>query len=162
MHRRKFLRHVAAIPLAAGGFALADTKQTSIGAIPSLVTIAGKPRERGRAYGTQFKDAIAGFLDREIYRAFIQRPNPKEALLRYAGDCAAVIRDVTPIIHDEMEGMAEGSGLKLEELVLLTLHEELYHRGALPKVPHCTAVAAGPPVTTGRTYVGQTWDWMQS
>jgi hypothetical protein len=47
--------------------------------------------------------------------------------------------------------------------VLLLLHEELYHRGALPKVPHCTAVAAGPPATAGgRVYAGQTWDWMQS
>jgi isopenicillin-N N-acyltransferase-like protein len=62
-----------------------------------------------------------------------------------------------------MEGIAEGAGLRLEEVVLLSLHEELFHRGVLPKVPHCTAVAVGPPETTdGRTLVGQTWDWMES
>ena len=59
--------------------------------------------------------------------------------------------------------MAEGSGLRLEEHVLLTLHEELYHRGVLPPVPHCTAVAVGKPETRdGIAYVGQTWDWMPS
>jgi isopenicillin-N N-acyltransferase-like protein len=30
-------------------------------------------------------------------------------------------------------------------------------------VEHCTAIAAGPPDTSdGNTYVGQTWDWMES
>ena len=51
--------------------------------------------------------------------------------------------------------MAEGSGLRPEEIVLITLHEELYHRGVLPKVPHCTAVSVGPPdfitITAGPT-----------
>jgi isopenicillin-N N-acyltransferase-like protein len=59
--------------------------------------------------------------------------------------------------------MAEGSSRRIEELVLITLHEELYHRGVLPSVDHCTALAAGPPDTAdGHTYVGQTWDWMTS
>jgi hypothetical protein len=74
-----------------------------------------------------------------------------------------VIAEVAPIVHAEWEGMAEGSGVRYEELVLLSLHEELYHRGVLPKVAHCTAVAIGPPHTRdGITLVGQTWDWMES
>ena len=59
--------------------------------------------------------------------------------------------------------MAEGVGIRVEEVVLITLHEELYHRGVLPSVDHCTAVAAGPPDTAdGHAYVGQSWDWMTS
>ena len=77
--------------------------------------------------------------------------------------CAKVIGTECPVIADELEGMAEGSGLRLEEHVLLTLHEELYHRGVLPPVSHCTAVAVGKPETRdGIAYVGQTWDWMPS
>src|SRR5437763_16050698 len=84
-------------------------------------------------------------------------------MLRYAGQCDKEVRSFSPIIHDELEGMAEGSGLRFEELVLITLHEEFWHKGVLPKVEHCTAVAVGPPDTQdGNTYVGQTWDWMQS
>jgi isopenicillin-N N-acyltransferase-like protein len=62
-----------------------------------------------------------------------------------------------------LEGVAEGAGLKLEELVLINLHEELCHKGVLPSVDHCTAIAAGPPDTRdGHAYVGQNWDWMPS
>jgi hypothetical protein len=131
--------------------------------VPPLTVISGKPRERGLAYGQKFRDGIRRFLQREIYQAFVQKPSPKEEMLRYAGACARVIREVCPVVADELEGVAEGAGLRPEEVVLLTLHEELYHRGALPKVEHCTAVAVGPPDTgDGHTYLGQTWDWMES
>jgi isopenicillin-N N-acyltransferase-like protein len=59
--------------------------------------------------------------------------------------------------------MAEGTGLGLEEIVLLTLHEELWHKGVIPASDHCTTLVAGPPDTKdGRTYAGQTWDWPAS
>jgi hypothetical protein len=133
------------------------------GAIPPIAEISGKPRDRGRQYGRQFKDGIHTFLEREIYGAFIGHPSPKEQMRRYADACAREVRRFSPEIHDELEGMAEGSGLELDELVLITLHEELFHKGVLPKVEHCTAVAVGPPDSVDKcTYVGQTWDWMES
>ncbi len=131
--------------------------------IPPLAVIQGNPRERGVAYGKSHRAGIHDFLKREIYDAFIQKPSPKDEMLRYAHACSKVIHETCPIIHEEMIGIAEGSGLSLDEIVLISLHEELYHRGVLPKVEHCTAVAVGPPDTAdGRTYVGQTWDWMPS
>jgi hypothetical protein len=168
--RREFMHRTSSAALVVGATGLMQLAAQA-GAEPrpersrgfSSITIAGKPRERGRQYGRHYRDDIAAFLDQEIYRAFIEKPSPKEAMLRYAGACAGAIRNYAPIIHDEMEGMAEGSGIRLEELVLITLHEELYHKGVLPKVEHCTAVAVGPPDTgDGNAYVGQTWDWMQS
>jgi hypothetical protein len=133
------------------------------GAVPPLQVISGKPHERGLQYGSLYRKEIKAFLDREIYQAFVKQPNPREEMLRYAEACAEKIREFCPIVYEEMQGMAEGSGLELKELVLMSLHEELYHKGALPRVPHCTAVAVGPPDTAdGNTYVGQTWDWMQS
>jgi hypothetical protein len=129
----------------------------------AAVEIAGGPRQRGRRYGRLFEDRIREFLEREIYRPFDGRVAAKEKLLGYAAACFRVIRDECPVIADELEGMAEGTGLRLEEHVLITLHEELYHRGVLPPVSHCTALAVGPPETTPRrTFVGQTWDWMES
>jgi isopenicillin-N N-acyltransferase-like protein len=62
-----------------------------------------------------------------------------------------------------MEGMAEGSGLTLEEIVLVTNHEELWHEGLVPASDHCTVFGATPPDTEdGATFVCQTWDWMES
>ncbi len=162
LDRRTFLAATAA------GFGLSVARaedETKPARSPehTLTVIEGKPRQRGRQYGKQFKDDIRGFLEREIYRAFTGKPSSRDEMMRYAGACGKAVRAFAPLIHDEMEGMAEGSGLRLEELVLLTLHEELWHRGVLPKVEHCTAVAVGPPATgDGRTYVGQTWDWMTS
>jgi isopenicillin-N N-acyltransferase-like protein len=128
-----------------------------------LTVIAGKPRERGQAYGQRFKKEIHAFLNQEIYQAFNNKPATRADMLHFAGLCAKEIAAYSPVIHAELEGMAQGSELALDEIVLITLHEELYHRGQLPKVDHCTAVAVGPPDTKdGNTYVGQTWDWMPS
>src|SRR5688572_31563133 len=128
-----------------------------------LTVISGNPRERGRTYGQAFCPQIQAFLNTEIYQAFNNHPATREEMRRYAAACAEQIKEYAPIIYGELEGMAEGAGLPLSEIVLITLHEELDHRGALPKVQHCTAVAVGPPDTSnGRAYVGQTWDWMPS
>ena len=166
-NRRQFLRAAAGSALALGGLALIGgrlrAEQPAAGEVPEKTIISGQPRERGRAYGTKFKDAIQDFHDREIAAAFIDKPASKDDLYRYGAACGKVIAEVCPEIHDELEGLAEGAGLKLEQAVLTTLHEELYHRAPLPQKGHCTAVAVGPPDTErGRTLVGQTWDWMQS
>ena len=147
--------------------------QTALGAValaqdaPSLehaiATISGTPRERGRQYGSRFKDAIRAFLNKEILASFVGKPNAKESILRYAGACTKAVKEYSPLIFDEMEGMAEGSGLTLEETVLVTNHEELWHRGVIPAQDHCTVFGAAPPDTKdGDTFVCQTWDWMES
>jgi hypothetical protein len=165
--RREFLKSASSAALTAGiclgsgqGTAWAVDGETIF---PELETFTGKPRERGRAYGNWHRDAIHSFLDKELYSAFISGTASKEELLRYAGGCARAVREYSAPLGDELEGIAEGAELDVEEILLITLHEELYHRGALPKVPHCTAVAVGPPNTkNGETLVGQTWDWMRS
>src|SRR6516164_9358321 len=148
--------------LACGAPSLGRSTERLVKPFGDAIVIAGGPRERGRRYGRRFRDEIGEFLDREIYRAFEGSLAAKEELLRYAAACSRVIRGECPVIADELEGMAEATGLRLEEHVLITLHEELYHRGVLPPMSHCTAVAVGPPEAPGRTFVGQTWDWMES
>jgi len=129
----------------------------------TLTVISGTPRERGLQYGRQFKDAIRSFLENEIYRGYVGRPNPRERMLRYAGECGKAIGEYSPTILEEMEGMAEGAELALEELVLVTNHEELWHEGLVPASDHCTVFGAAPPDTQDdATFVCQTWDWMES
>jgi hypothetical protein len=162
--RRDMLRRgIAGLgALASAAPAPARSAERPVKPFGDAIVIAGRPRERGRRYGRRFRDEIGEFLDREIYRAFEGSLAAKAELLRYAAACSRVIRAECPTIADELEGMAEATGLRLEEHVLITLHEELYHRGGLPPVSHCTAVAVGPPESPGRTFVGQTWDWMES
>src|SRR5262245_49033183 len=128
MNRRAFL-HSAAVGTAA--LCVGARQDPAPNLEHKIAEISGKPRERGRQYGTQFKEAIHGFLNKEIYSSFIGKPNAKETMVRFAGACGGAIKDYAPLIHEEMEGMAEGSGLTFEEIVLLTNHEELWHRGVI-------------------------------
>src|SRR5262245_30556077 len=100
--------------------------------VPALTTISGPPRERGLAYGAQFRDGIGGFLDREIYGAFVGRPATRREMLDYAAACARVVQEYCPIVFEEVGGVAAGAGILPHEVVLLALHEEFYHRGPLP------------------------------
>jgi hypothetical protein len=167
--RREFLKSTSSAALAMG-YCLGSSSNVRsrqgldrYSVFPALETFPGKPRDRGRAYGITLRDATQEFLDRELYQAFLPGTTSKEQLLRFADACAKSIKRYSPSLHEELEGIAEGAAIGLEEVVLITLHEELYHRGSLPKVPHCTAVAVGPPLTrNGETLVGQTWDWMQT
>lgn len=160
LNRRAFLKQTIGGIAALG---LGATQESAPALEHTIAVISGKPRERGQRYGTKFKEAIAGFLGREIYQSFSDKPNLKENLLRYAGACGKAIKTYSPLIHEELEGMAEGSGLRLEEIVLITNHEELWHRGLVPATDHCTVFGAAPPDTKdGDTFVCQTWDWMES
>lgn len=129
---------------------------------PAFVA-TGAPRERGVAYGKQFKDGIRQFLDQELYKALGGKPSSKEEMLKYAAACGKATREFCPLVADEIEGIAEGAGMSYDEIILIHAHEELYHRSKLPEAKHghCTAVAVSPIDSgDGHTYVGQTWDWM--
>jgi isopenicillin-N N-acyltransferase-like protein len=168
--RRQFLHRAAGCGIAAAGLDLTATLAPGTDSKPrkvpdhTLITIEGKPRQRGKQYGAKFKDAIRSFLDREIYRV-CARHATRDQLLAYARDCTRAVKKYSLAITEELEGMAEGAGMKLEEIVLVTLHEETagHKGGKLPPVQHCTALGAAPPDTRdGHTYVGQNWDWMVS
>ena len=167
--RRQFLGQAGCFGLAAAGLDLstaflgADQESRKV-LDHTLITIAGKPRERGKQYGAKFKDAIHSFLDKEIYQVCAKHAS-REKLLAYAGQCTKAVKDYSPAITEELEGMAEGADMKLEEIVLITMHEETagHKDGKLPPVEHCTALGAAPPDTKdGHTYIGQNWDWMAS
>ncbi|MHB8864109.1 MAG: C45 family autoproteolytic acyltransferase/hydrolase [Pirellulaceae bacterium] len=152
----------ATLPIAAGSAGVRGTQEEVL-PFGEAVVISGSPQERGQAYGDRFATEIRYFFEHEIERAFVGKPSTHDDLLRYAAACWKVIERECPEIAAEMAGMSAGCGLSLEHTVLLTLHEELYHRGVLPPVPHCTAVAVTKPETRdGTTYCGQTWDWMPS
>lgn len=165
LSRRQFLGAATAAAVASSAPQRAAAGGAEVAKQPpfEIHQIQGSAGERGRSYGRQFREEIAAFLDREIYSSFVGHPATREQLLGYARQCASAVRDFSPEVHEELLGIAEGSGLAPEEAVLITLHEELYHRSDLPLPSHCTAVAAGPPATAKKgCFVGQTWDWMPS
>ena len=158
--RREFLVGAAGLACGARGWAVQDPPRDLA---HTLSVVEGNPRERGRAYGAQVKDAMRAFLEREIYASFDGRPNTRETMLRFAAACGKAVKAFSPVVLEEMEGIAEASGLRLEEVVLINNHEELWHRGVIKAVDHCTVFGASPPDTAGdTTFVAQTWDWMET
>ncbi len=167
--RREFLHKVAAggcvaaccgWPDGADGAEQAPLSKRPKAPDHSLVSISGTPKERGVAYGSRFAKQIRWTLDDHIIGPYAKGNRPLDKLRRYADACYKSISCHCQEVAQEFEGMAEGSGLRIEDLVLITLHEELGKGGKLPHIGHCTAMAAGPPATCdGNTYCGQSWDW---
>jgi isopenicillin-N N-acyltransferase like protein len=125
-----------------------------------LTAISGKPLERGRRYGQRFKEEIHWLLNKEVYGRFVSDKTTKDDLLRYAEQCLKKVKGYSPIVLEELGGMSEGAGLRLEEMGLIACHYEI-GLGSLPKVERCTAMAVGPPDTNdGNTYVGQSHDYL--
>lgn len=149
------IRWIASLAAALiAGLVLAAPKD----AVPEFATatvLEGKSKERGHVYGKQFRDEIRDFFKTEILAAFVGKPATKEQMLGYAKACARVVKAECPVVAEEFEGIADGAGLTFDEIVLINLHEELYHRTPLPRHGHCTAVAIGPPDTSDRhAFVG--------
>mgnify|MGYP002624895903 FL=1 len=111
-----------------------------------LHTLSGAARDCGRAYGEMFREAMLGFCVQEV------RPDTKR--LAYARRCWKHVEHDAPASARLMRGMAEGSTLSIEQITLISLHEEIVHQ------PHCTAFAAtGSATRDGDTLVAMNWDW---
>ncbi len=101
-----------------------------------VLVVRGDPRTRGLAHGKLLKDEV-----RAVTKAFLD-----EWALRRMGRKRKELQDiwnrVAPFVprryHEELAGLAEGSGVPLNDL-------QLVH--AIPSRYHCTGVAATPAVT---------------
>lgn len=115
----------------------------------ALASLRGSLQDCGEAYGSRFEPLIMGFCKQEL------QPNLKK--LAFARKCWPAIQATAPKSARFMQGLARGAHLSLEHIILLSLHEEIYHQH------HCTAFAACKTATRGgRTIIGQNWDWNSS
>ena len=129
------------------------------------------PHERGVIHGEQFSDEIAANVDRYLDR-FAHNDITEAQALEHADRYVPLIEDGSPSYAAEMRGVAEGSGLALELVVLVNVRYELLfsvfaeqatgREGRTDAVPDgCTSFGVQPAATaTGRTYIGQNWDWI--
>jgi len=114
-----------------------------------LAEFRGSVRDCGRAYGSSQAEAISAFLQQEL--------QPDALRLAYADRCSKLLGDWEKPVFEFIQGMAEGSGRPLHEIVLLLLHEEIAH------VHQCTAIGATRNGTAdGSAVIAQNWDWSGS
>jgi hypothetical protein len=114
-----------------------------------LAEFRGTARDCGRAYGSSQAEAIGAFLYQQL--------QPDSLRLAYAERCSKVLGEWEKPVFEFAQGMAEGSGKSLQEIVLLLLHEEIGH------VHNCTAIGATRKGTVdGSAVIAQNWDWSGS
>lgn len=111
-----------------------------------LFEISGTFYQCGIQYGEQMAPMIRGFYSLMLAK--------KERRLTYAQRCWKKIVATGSSQASFIRGVAKGSGVEIERLVLLLLHEEVTHQF------HCSAFSFNS--RGHKTYVGQTWDWPTS
>lgn len=141
-----------------------------MGAFP-LLDLVGAPREQGLRHGKEAASKVAHNVSLYLRRfqewSGIGLP---EIRLR-AASYARVIEEQDPAYAAIMEGIAEGSGQDLTDVVAINVRYELLYsefarvgmeRNTSPSMPSgCTAFAIEPEASTnGHALLAQNWDWI--
>ncbi|MDR0840500.1 MAG: C45 family peptidase [Christensenellaceae bacterium] len=124
------------------------------------IIASGTPFEIGLAHGTQAREEVLVSL--HTYKTLFNHYGGltwEEAICR-AKKFEAAIAAFDADFIEEMRGVAEGAGVKYEDILTLNVRSEILF--AAPPAPEgCTAVAICPERTAEHHMLhGQTWDWI--
>lgn len=132
------------------------------------LTLTGTPRERGLRHGEAFAAEIEKNL--EIYlNTFEYKGSDRDVVYEQAEKFVPLIKAENEEYAEEMYGVAEGSGLSIEEITILNARYEVMYSAfknaadelTVTKPDACTAYGVRNSLSqNGHTYLGQNWDWM--
>lgn len=124
------------------------------------ISVSGTHRDLGRAYGEQAKDRIRESASGYVALASMFGVATK-ALASHVEPYRTVIAKHLPWLLEELEGVAEGSGVSLTDLLVVNARSELISRLGASMFKECTSVAVSPSRSNdGRPRVAQNWDWL--
>ncbi len=132
-----------------------------------LIELSGGPHARGVAYGK----AAAGRVHRSLalYRGELERRgvNPGQ-IARLARDFAPHVTAYDPAYLEEMQGIAEGAGVTLEDVIFINCRTEMMFGAramidaGAAKEDGCTAVIVLPEASAdGALIHAHNWDWRE-
>lgn len=128
-----------------------------------VISVKGKPFDRGRQYGSQAREQIGRnvYLYFDMWSTLCGAKRPE--ILKQCTGLVPVIGEYDADILEELEGVARGADLSLEEIIVLNARYEI---NSTLSIAHqyrgsgCTSMAALPQVTrNGHTILGQNWDF---
>ena len=138
----------------------------------AVATIAGEtPHERGRVHGKAFAAEIRENVDTYLGR-FAHNDIDEATAREHASRFIPIIKDASRDYAAGMQGVADGSGLPLEDVALINVRYEILFsafseqtidgpRDTTPDSDGCTAFGVQQEVTAdSRAYIGQNWDWI--
>lgn len=139
--------------------------------IPSLV-LEGTPMERGLAHGEYFQDEIAENV--RTYLEYFSKYDVSEEVAReQARGFIPLIENTNEAYYREMQGVAEGSALPLEDVTIVNVRHTIVYSAfanetteSEPPVPDpvdgCTSFGIQPERSeSNNTTLGQNWDWLE-
>ncbi|MEM8562529.1 MAG: C45 family peptidase [Pseudomonadota bacterium] len=127
-----------------------------------LVDVSGSPAQRGFMYGQRAAQRIV--LGIENYKAIFACSGVHWSSARQiAAGFEAELREREPDLLTELEAIAEGAKVHLDEVLALNCRTEImYRQSAEVDLPTdgCTGIIALPSATQGRRLLhAQNWDW---
>jgi isopenicillin-N N-acyltransferase-like protein len=127
-----------------------------------LVDVSGTPHERGVSYGRQARERIGRSV--ALYRGRLDRMGISPARLsELARIYLPEIRRFGAHYVEEMEGIAEGAGLTLDDIVLVNARTEIVAlaRKRETMIDGCTGLVILPSHSASGTLIhAQNWDWL--
>lgn len=130
--------------------------------------LTGTPHERGVKHGEEFADEIEKNLETYL-DVFEYKGSDRDTVYEQATEFVPLIEDENEEYAEEMKGVAEGSGLSIEDITILNARYEVMYsafKEAADEINEdnpdaCTAYGIRNSLSdNGHTYVGQNWDWM--
>jgi isopenicillin-N N-acyltransferase-like protein len=134
-----------------------------------LYEVSGAPRERGRSYGEQARERIAGSIahySEQASRWKLDRAGIDQIIHSYV----PVVRKFDENYLIEMQGIADGAGVRFEDIFLLNARTEIMKLAFKPELrarllagestDGCTSVKVMRDATRdGDLIHAQNWDW---
>ncbi len=128
-----------------------------------VIEVKGNPRELGYQYGKQAQDAVRRnfqfYLDLWKHFGGVGRDQTLKDVQRFL----PFIEKLDPDLVEEMRGLAEGAGMRFEEILALNCRYELSFNlmsaNAKASLEGCTSYALTPEAMQNKaTFIGQNWD----
>ena len=127
-----------------------------------VLSVRGRPFERGQQYGSQARRQIHKNVELyfDLWGSLWGAKRPE--VLEWCAGLVPLIGEYDAEILEELEGVAKGADLSLEEVVALNArYEMVFAQSLAPRGgAGCTSAAALPQATKdGHTFIGQNWDY---
>jgi len=121
-----------------------------------IVSVEGKPYAIGQLHGSQARTAIWKNLDtyEKLFKHYVNLE--WKDIVQEAGKFIPSIEKYDLEIMEEIQGIADGAGRGVEEIVALNARYELIYSAW----SECTSfVATSEATSLSHTLIGQNWDW---
>lgn len=135
-----------------------------------LVEVAGAPLERGRSHGEQAKKRIARSIEHYSEQA-ARMKMPRAEIDKVIHSYIPVVRKFDENYLTEMQGIADGAGVPVEDIFLLNARTEVMKLAVRPELrarllgetnDGCTSVKVTRDATQdGELIHAQNWDWKE-